>query len=126
MADDGEYQNLANEFCLLEWEANALAEQSGNTAYCCTGIVDTSEGGGGLVFTYLVDADTLTDLSEPLVSEGTTYDVGSALLGETSEPESESESAETEDDDEEEEEAARAMGAVSLATIVASVVLFGY
>ena len=42
MADAGEYQNLANEFCLVEWETNALAEQSGNTAYCCTGIADTS------------------------------------------------------------------------------------
>jgi len=118
MAEAGEHQNLANEFCLLEWETNALAEQSGNTAYCCTGIADTSGGGGGLVFHYVVDTDTLTDLSEPLVIGGTTYEVGSALLGETPEPE-----PETEDD---EEEAARAMGAVSLATIVASVVLFGY
>ena len=50
MAEAGEHQNLANEFCLLEWETNALAEQSGNTAYCCTGIADTSGGGGGLVF----------------------------------------------------------------------------
>ena len=115
-----EDQDKANEACLTEFEHHDFATSESRTDFCCF----TYKRGDSIDAVFLVKSESLEDSSEEIEytsdfgpAEAVTY--GAALL-EYVAPETE----EDEDDEDEDEEEAARVGAISLAAITASMVLY--
>ena len=115
-----EDQDKANSACLTEFGYHDFATSESRTDFCCF----TYKRGDSIDAVFLVKSESLEDSSEVIEyqsdfgNEPVTY--GAALL-EYVAPES---TEEDEDDEDEDEEEAARVGAISLAAITASMVLY--